>query len=608
MTSTAIADYGMLADGSSAALVDRRGSVDWLCLPRFDSPALFARLLGEDAGHWSVTPTGGFDVRRRYVPGTLVLETTFTTAGGTACLRDALAVPEGQRGHDLGMRPPHELLREVEGLDGEVEFDVEFVPRPEYGLVRPLLRVDGRGARTFGGPNPCSLRSPVALRDGGGAARARVRVRAGERTGFALLWAPPEEVPPEPTAPEAVGERIADTVEAWRSWEADHDIYHGPHRDTVRLSARVLKGLTYRPTGAVVAAPTTSLPEAVGGERNWDYRYAWIRDASLTLEALYLGSCPDEAVDFVSFMTSAAGGGADAGSSLQIMYGVGGEHDLSERELGHLPGWRGSRPVRVGNDAWGQTQLDVYGELLNALYLYRDRLGELHPEVQRFAAGLADAAARRWEEPDAGMWEMRGPALHHVSSKVLCWVALDRAVRLAPQLGGYARTAVWGAARDRVHTAVLERGWSERRRAFTQSFDSEELDAAVLLMPLYGFLPPTDARVRSTVEAVARGLTEDGLVLRYRVADAGNADGLAGGEGTFALCSFWLVSALAMAGEPDRAQALFDRVAGCANDLGLLAEEIDPRTGELLGNFPQAFSHVGLINAAAAIDRARGVL
>ncbi|WP_431784445.1 glycoside hydrolase family 15 protein [Streptomyces chumphonensis] len=608
MTSTAIADYGMLADGSSAALVDRRGCVDWLCLPRFDSPALFARLLGEDAGHWSVTPTGAFDVRRRYVPGTLVLETTFTTAGGTACLRDALAVPEGQRGHDLGMRPPHELLREVEGLHGEVGFDVEFVPRPEYGLVRPLLRVDGRGARTFGGPNPCALRSPVALRDGSGAAWARVRVRAGERLGFSLLWAPPEEVPPEPTAPEAVGERIADTVEAWRSWEADHDIYHGPHRDTVRLSARVLKGLTYRPTGAVVAAPTTSLPEAVGGERNWDYRYAWIRDASLTLEALYLGSCPDEAVDFVSFMTSAAGGGADAGSSLQIMYGVGGEHDLSERELGHLPGWRGSRPVRVGNDAWGQTQLDVYGELLNALYLYRDRLGELHPEVQRFAAGLADAAARRWEEPDAGMWEMRGPALHHVSSKVLCWVALDRAVRLAPQLGGYARTAAWSAARDRVHAAVLERGWSGRRRAFTQSFDSEELDAAVLLMPLYGFLPPTDARVRSTVEAVARGLTEDGLVLRYRVADAGNADGLAGGEGTFALCSFWLVSALAMAGEPDRAQALFDRVAGCANDLGLLAEEIDPRTGELLGNFPQAFSHVGLINAAAAIDRARGVL
>ncbi|WP_340561940.1 glycoside hydrolase family 15 protein [Streptomyces sp. GSL17-111] len=608
MTFTAIADYGMLADGSSAALVDRRGSVDWLCLPRFDSPALFARLLGEDAGHWSVTPTGAFDVRRRYVPGTLVLETTFTTAGGTACLRDALAVPEGQRGHDLGLRPPHELLRAVEGLDGEVEFDVEFVPRPEYGLVRPLLRVDGRGARTFGGPNPCALRSPVALRDGRGAARARLRVRAGERLGFSLLWAPPEEVPPEPTAPEAVGERIADTVEAWRSWEADHDIYHGPHRDTVRLSARVLKGLTYRPTGAVVAAPTTSLPEAVGGERNWDYRYAWIRDASLTLEALYLGSCPDEAVDFVSFMTSAAGGGADVDSSLQIMYGVGGEHDLSERELGHLTGWRGSRPVRVGNGAWDQTQLDVYGELLNALYLYRDRLGELHPEVQRFAAGLADAAARRWEEPDAGMWEMRGPALHHVSSKVLCWVALDRAVRLAPELGGYARTAAWSAARDRVHAAVLERGWSERRRAFTQSFDSEELDAAVLLMPLYGFLPPTDGRVRSTVEAVERGLTEDGLVLRYRVADEGSADGLAGGEGTFALCSFWLVSALAMAGEPDRAQELFDRVAGCANDLGLLAEEIDPRTGELLGNFPQAFSHVGLINAAAAIDRARGVL
>jgi GH15 family glucan-1,4-alpha-glucosidase len=606
--STRIADYGMLADGSSAALLDRRGSIDWMCVPRFDSPALFARLLDPEAGHWSITPAGRFDVSRRYLPGTLVVETTFTTASGTARLRDALAVPEGQRGHELGMAPPHELLREIEGVSGEVAFDVELVPRPEYGLVRPLLRLTDGGMRTFGGPNQIAVRSPVPLAAGESCVRAGLRVAAGQRLGFSLVWAPPEVAPPEPTAPGRVAARLDDTVEAWRSWEAEHDIYRGPHRELVLLSSRVLKGLTYRATGAIVAAPTTSLPETVGGLRNWDYRYAWIRDASLTLEALYQGSCPEEAVDFVSFMTSSAGGNAGTDSSLQIMYGVGGEHDLTERLLPHLRGWRDSRPVRAGNAAWAQTQLDVYGELLNALHLYRERLGELHPEIQRFAAGLADTAARRWREPDAGMWEMRGEPRHHLSSKVLCWVALDRAVKLAPRLGRHARTEAWGAERDRIRAAVLERGWSERRGAYAQAFDSDELDAAALLMPLYGFLPATDERMSATIEAIARELTEDGLVLRYRAAGEGNIDGLAGSEGTFVLCSFWLASALAEAGRPDRAKALFDRVAGSANDLGLLAEEIDARTGDLLGNFPQAFSHVGLINAAAAIDRADGTL
>ncbi|MEW2635076.1 glycoside hydrolase family 15 protein [Streptomyces sp. NPDC048389] len=609
--SSRIADYGLLADGNSAALVDRRGSIDWMCVPRFDSPALFARLLDPEAGHWSITPAGRFEVVRRYLPGTLVIETTFTTATGVARLRDALAVAEGQRGHELGMSPPHELLRDVEGVHGEVALDVELVPRPEYGLVRPLMRVTDGGVRTFGGPNQIAVRTPVPLEAGeAGEAcvRARVRVAAGQRFGFSLVWAPPEVAPPEPTAPERVAERIEDTVEAWRSWEAEHDIYQGPHRDLVLLSSRVLKGLTYRPTGAIVAAPTTSLPESVGGARNWDYRYAWIRDASLTLEALYHGSCPDEAADFVSFMTSSAGGTAGTDSSLQIMYGVGGEHDLTERLLPHLRGWRDSRPVRIGNAAWAQTQLDVYGELLNALHLYRERLGELHPEIQRFAAGLADTAARRWREPDAGMWEMRDEPRHHLSSKVLCWVALDRAVKLAPRLGEHARPGAWAAERDRIRQAVLERGWSERRGAYAQAFDSDELDAAALLMPLYGFLPATDARMNATIEAIARELTDDGLVLRYRLTGDRNIDGLEGSEGTFVLCSFWLASALAEAGRPERAKALFDRVAGFANDLGLLAEEIDPRTGELLGNFPQAFSHVGLINAAAAVDRAGGAL
>jgi alpha,alpha-trehalase len=375
----------------------------------------------------------------------------------------------------------------------------------------------------------------------------------------------------------------------------------------VRLNARVLKGLTYRPTGAIVAAPTTSLPETVGGERNWDYRYSWIRDSSLTIEALYIGACSDEAEEFVSFMTSAAGGRAGEGS-LQIMYGIGGEHDLSERELGHLRGWRDSAPVRVGNGAWDQVQLDVYGELLNSLWLNQEKLGELHFEIQQFVADLADTAARRWKETDSGMWEMRGEPRHHLSSKVLCWVALDRAVRLAGQLGEYAKVAEWEAARDEIREAVFERGWSESRQAFAQSFDSDELDAAQLLMPILGFLPATDERMKSTIDAIADELTEGGLVLRYKNDEGLNADGLSGEEGTFTICSFWLVACLAQAGEVERAQELFDQLTGYANDLGLLAEEIDTASGEQLGNFPQAFSHIGLIKAAHELDKAKGAL
>ena len=326
--------------------------------------------------------------------------------------------------------------------------------------------------------------------------------------------------------------------------------------------------------------------------------------ASLTIEALYIGTCSDEAEEFVSFMTSSAGGRAGEGS-LQIMYGIGGEHDLSERELPHLRGWRESTPVRVGNGAWDQVQLDVYGELLNSLWLYREKLGDLHPEIQAFVADLADTAARRWMETDSGMWEMRGEPRHHLSSKVLCWTALDRAVKLAPQLGSYAKTEQWEAARDEIRAAILERGWSETKQAFAQSFDSDELDAAQLLMPILGFLPATDERMRSTIEAIASELTEDGLVLRYRNDEGLNADGLTGEEGTFVICSFWLVSCLAKAGELDRAEALFEQLAGYANDLGLLAEEIDTANGEQLGNFPQAFSHIGLITAAWEIDMAR---
>ncbi len=601
-----IASYAMVSDCNSAAMVGADGSIDWLCVPRFDSPALFSRLLGPDAGHWAITPSESYAVERRYLPGTLVLETTFTTARGSARLLDAMALQEGQRGHALGLDAPHQLLRLVEGLSGTVEFALELAPRPEYGLVRPLLRSTEDGVRTFGGPNAIVVLSDAEIHADGSTAHARFRVSEQAQFSFALGWAPPESSGADPPALSSVPKRIEDVALAWRSWEDEHDIYSGDHREQVRFSARVLKGMTYRPTGAVVAAVTTSLPEVVGGERNWDYRYAWIRDASLTLEALFIGACSDEAENFVSFMTSSAGGGHGIDHSLQIMYGVGGEHDLSERELEHLPGWRGSAPVRVGNGAWRQTQLDVYGELLNSLHLYRERLGDLHPEIQHFAAELANAAAGRWREADAGMWEMRGPARHHLSSKVLCWTALDRAVKLAPHLGDYADAEAWEAERDALREAILERGWSQARNAYAQSFDSDELDASVLLMPLVGFLPATDPRMGATIEAVERELTQNGLLQRYLNAGGPNGDGLPGEEGTFVICSFWLVACLAQAGETERARSLFERAAGCANDVGLLAEEISGDSGELLGNMPQAFSHVGLIVAAQALDHGSG--
>jgi alpha,alpha-trehalase len=600
-----IADYGLLADCNSAALVDLDGSISWLCLPRYDSPAVFARVLDPDGGYWRVGPTCPYRAERRYLPGTLVIETTFATETGSVTLIDAMAFAEGQRHHELGLGSPHLLLRSVAGLVGEVELRLELAPRPEYGLVKPLFRQTDSGGRTFGGPNQVVVSSGAQTAIVDSTMTATFTVAAGEQVGFALQWASPEGPAPEPFPAEEVAARIGDTVEAWRSWEAEHDVYAGPHRELVRLSSRVLKGLTYRPTGAIVAAPTTSLPETVGGERNWDYRYSWIRDSSLTLEALYIGACSDEAGEFISFMTSSAGGRASE-HSLQIMYGIAGEHDLTERELPHLRGWRNSAPVRVGNGAWGQTQLDVYGELLNSLYLYREQLGELHPEIQRFVADLANTAARRWRERGAGMWEMRGEPRHHVSSKVLCWVALDRALALAPRLGEHANVTHWTAEREAIREAILTRGWSEARQAYAQSFDSDELDAAQLLMPIFDFLPASDERMRSTIDAIARDLTEDGLVLRYRNQEGLNADGLSGEEGTFVICSFWLVSALAKAGELERAETLFDKLVGYGNDLGLLAEEIDTRSGELLGNFPQAFSHIGLITAAWEIDTARG--
>jgi GH15 family glucan-1,4-alpha-glucosidase len=370
----------------------------------------------------------------------------------------------------------------------------------------------------------------------------------------------------------------------------------------VRHSGRVLQALTYAPTGAIVAAPTASLPETVGGSRNWDYRFCWVRDASLTLEALWVAACPDEAGDFFAFLATAAGGHLSGGKDLQILYGVGGERLVPEHELAHLAGYRDSRPVRIGNGAWDQVQLDVYGELLSAAWVLADQVGQFDPITARFLVDVADTAAQRWTEADQGIWEIRGEPRHFVYSKLMCWVALDRAIRLAKTLGAEDRVEQWKATRDQIRAAIETNGWSEQAGAFGQSFGSDELDASNLMLLLTGFLPPTDSRMRSTVDAIAARLTDErGFVYRYR-----GADGLAGDEGTFAVCTFWLVQCLAELGESARARQVFEQLAGFANDVGLLSEQLDGATGELLGNFPQAFTHIGLVNAAWAIARAEG--
>ena len=599
MSTLPIADYALLSDCRSAALVSRTGSVDWLCFPRFDGPAVFARLLDDDAGHLAVGVPGAA-ATRRYLDQTMALETSFRSGSGTAVLHDALAVGRNERGHELGAGSPGVLLRRLTCTDGQVEVEVEYAPRPEYGLVHPLLEPVEGGLAARGGADRLVLSAPVDLRVDGATATGRLTLRAGESAGFALHHARSWEQPPRVWSQEEIAGRLDDTVAGWRSWSAMHQSYEGPWRELVHHSGRVLQALTFQPTGAIVAAATTSLPETVGGERNWDYRYTWVRDASLTMEALWVAACPDEADKFFGFLAGAAASQLHRGTDLQIMFGVGGERDLTERELPHLRGWRGSRPVRVGNGAWDQRQLDVYGELLGAAQRLDQQLGRVDAATRGFLVAAADTAARRWREKDQGIWEIRGEPRDFLYSKLMCWVALDRAVALADLLGAEDRVGAWTAARDEIGAAILQHGWSESAGAYTQAFDGNDLDASNLMMAITGFLPGDDPRMKATIDAIAERLTDErGLVYRYRA-----ADGLEGEEGTFLLCTFWLAQAQALAGEVDRARATFERAAAYANDVGLLAEEVDVGGAEMIGNYPQAFSHIGLVNAAWAITEA----
>jgi alpha,alpha-trehalase len=599
MASLPIGDYALISDCRTAALVSRAGSVDWLCFPRFDGPSVFARLLDEGAGHFSFGVRGSTP-SRRYLRGTMTLETTFRTGSGTAVLVDAMAVGPNERGHELGAGSPGVLLRRLTCTQGSVEVEVEYAPRPEYGIIFPLLaQVDG-GVSARGGAEVLHLSCSHDLQIEGSTATVRRRLRAGETVSFALQHRRSWDDPAEAWPAEAIGRRLDDTTEGWRSWSGKHQAYEGPWRDLVRHSGCVLQALTFAPTGAIVAAPTTSLPEAVGASRNWDYRYTWVRDASLTLDALWVAACPDEAHRFFAWMTGAVATELHRGSHLQIMFGVGGERDLTERELPHLAGWRDSRPVRVGNGAWNQRQLDVYGELLAAAHRLSDQLTQLDDVTREFLARAATVAGERWHEPDQGIWEIRGEPRHFLYSKLMCWVALDRAIRLAPLLGAEDRVPGWTEVRDQIRATILERGWSDRAGAFTQSFGSDELDASALMLGIVGFLPGDDPQMKATTEAIANRLVDRrGLVYRYR-----GEDGLEGEEGTFLLCTFWLAQALALAGEVGRARETFERAAAYANDVGLLAEEVDPVTNQPIGNYPQAFSHIGLVNAAWAIHQA----
>ena len=578
-----IDDYGFLSDCHTGALVDHRGSIDWWCPSRFDAPSVFGRLLDAEAGYWSLHPVGEFESTRRYVGASLVVRTSFVTADGDVDVTDALALEPGARGHEIGRAAPRTIVRRVEGRRGTVAMTTELAPRMEYGLTSPHLTDGPDGLVARGGPVTLSLRSDVALIRQDATAGATFTVAAGDTVEFRLGYSAsfsgraPSSKLETPT--------IEDTLAGWESWSALHQGYQGRHRKEVLRSALVLQGLTYKPSGAVVAAATTSLPEKVGGELNFDYRFAWLRDLSLTIRSLWIAACPDEASELFRWIAEAAGQLSD--ERVQVMYGVAGERDLTEHTVGHLRGFRDSRPVRIGNDAWDQSQLDVLGEVLDAAHQLRDQLRELSEPTQALLVALANRAATTWREADAGMWEARDEQRQYVSSKVLCWVALDRAIALASRLGPGADPARWGEARQRIRDAVVSKAWSEKAGAYAGAFGSDELDASVLLLPLVGFLAADDPRMWATIEVIERELGDVGLVRRWPEDPMG-----------FLICTYWLSECLALGGEVERAEAWFEQATSYANDLGLLAEEADPDRKELLGNFPQAFSHVGLINAA----------
>jgi GH15 family glucan-1,4-alpha-glucosidase len=581
-----VEDYALIGDCQTAALVARDGSIDWLCWPRFDSAACFAALLGtREHGRWRIGPADpNARVRRRYREDTLVLETEYECGDGAVTLTDFMPVREWES----------DLVRIVSGRRGRVAMELDLVLRFDYGSAVPwVTRLPGnRGIRAVAGPDMAVLRSPVPLHGEGLATRARFEVGAGDSVPFVLACSPSHLPVPQPIEPAGA---LAQTEAFWRQWSARCDV-GGEWSQAVRRSLITLKALTYAPTGGIVAASTTSLPEQLGGVRNWDYRFCWLRDATLTLLALMNGGHRDEASAWREWLVRAVAGSP---AQMQIMYGIAGERRLPESELTWLPGYEGSRPVRIGNAAAGQLQLDVFGEVMDALHQSCKAGLDSDAATWNVQRALLDYLAGAWERPDHGIWEVRGPPRHFTHSKVMCWVAFDRAVKAVEQFGRTGPVERWRALRERIHADVCRNGYSTRAGSFVQSYGSEALDASLLLIPITGFLRPDDPRVRSTVEAVRQHLTVDGLLLRYRTGETD--DGLPPGEGVFLACSFWLVDNLCMEGRITEARSLLERLLALRNDVGLLAEQYDPRSGRLVGNFPQAFSHVALVNAAMGL-------
>ncbi|MFO0575382.1 MAG: glycoside hydrolase family 15 protein [Polyangia bacterium] len=598
-----IEDYALIGDCRSAALVSRSGSIDWLCLPRFDSAACFAALLGApEHGRWLLTaaapdpsgapgePDNRVQIRRRYRGDSLVLETEYVTDSGRCRVLDCMLLDA----------PAPTLVRRVEGLRGEVTMRQELIIRFDYGSIVPWVRRCDGELLAVGGPDSLRLRTPVPLHGQGLTTIGEFTIRAGESVDLLLCWHASHE--PPPPWPADVTAAVAATQEQWQRWaERCQSPLQGAVREAVVRSLIVLKALTYAPTGGIVAAPTTSLPEWPGGVRNWDYRFCWLRDSTFTLYALLSAGYREEAERWRAWLVRALAGTPD---QVNIMYGLAGERRLTETELPWLPGYEGSRPVRVGNAAYAQLQLDIFGEVMDTLQLAR-RSGLVQDQsawcVQK---KMLEHLGRVWDQPDEGIWEVRGGKRHFTHSKVMAWLAFDRSIDAVEESGLDGPVERWRALRDRIHADICEKAYSPERGCFTQSYGSTELDAALLMMGLVGFLPHDDPRLRRTVAAIEQDLLHDGLLLRYRTERV--EDGLPPSEGVFLACSFWLVDSYALLGRDDEAQALFERLLTLRNDVGLLAEEYDPRARRQLGNFPQAFSHISLVNAAFNLHGSKG--
>ncbi|MFG1708129.1 glycoside hydrolase family 15 protein [Nonomuraea sp. M3C6] len=583
-----IEDYALIGDTRSAALVGRDGSIDWLCLPRFDSPSCFAKLLGDESnGFWRLAPAGHeMAVRRAYVNDTLILETVWETSTGTVKVIDF-------------MPPRHanpDLVRIVEGVSGTVDMTVEISIRFDYGRIVPWIRLIDGHLHAIGGPDSVWIHASLHLEGNEYRHTGTFAIAAGERQAFVFAWQPSHQPEPDGIEP---SEQLTETRLFWEEW-VSHCQATGPWRDAVVRSLITLKALTYSPTGGIVAAPTTSLPEHIGGVRNWDYRYCWLRDAAMTLDALSNAGYLTEAGAWLDWLLRAVAGRPE---DLQVMYGVAGERRLPEQTIDWLAGYEGSRPVRIGNDAVSQLQLDVYGQVFGCLFQARKH-GMPPPDDYAWSTvcKLMDFIERSWDQPDEGLWEVRGRRRHFVHSKVMVWVAADRLVRAVEELDRTGPVERWRAMRDRIHAEVCDKGFDPERGTFTQSYGSRELDAALLLIPIVGFLPPEDPRVMGTIDAVQRELMKDGLLLRYPASERNDIDGLPGTEGVFLASSFWLAEALALVGRKEEAIELFERLLALTNDVGLLAEEYDPVQARQLGNFPQAFTHIHLIHTAQALS------